>query len=193
MNRLILQKRKQLIFVSLATLLILAAAYHYMIRAQQQNLSGISESKQKAQQRLDLIKREIAASASFEKQLDQGQEQLNKLENGMCSGDLYSWSINMIRDFKVPYRIDIPQFSQIDGPRDMTLIPRFPYKQASLSVAGSGQFQELGRFIADFENRFPLMRIQNLVLEPETAGSGNASNEKLSFKMNVVMLVKPGA
>jgi Tfp pilus assembly protein PilO len=191
MNRLVQQKRKQLALVCLATLLVLAAAYHYMIRSQQQSLASISDSKQKAQQRLEMIKREIVAAERFEKQLEQGQEQLKKLENGMATGDLYSWSINTIRDFKLPYRIDIPQFSQIDGPRDMNLIPRFPYKQASLSVAGSGQFQDLGRFIADFENRFPYMRILNLAMEPETANS--EGGEKLSFRMDVVTLVKPGA
>ena len=191
MNRLIQQKRKQLALVCLGTLLVLAAAYYYMIRSQQQSLSSISDSKQKAQQRLDMIKREIVAAERFEKQLEQGREQLKKLEDGMVTGDLYSWSINMIRDFKLPYRIDIPQFSQIDGPRDMSLVPKFPYKQASLSVAGTGQFQDLGRFVADFENRFPYMRILNLVMEPENANS--ETSEKLSFKMDVVMLVKPAA
>jgi Tfp pilus assembly protein PilO len=191
MSQLIQHKRKQLVLVCLGTLLVLAAAYYYMIRSQQQSLASISSSKQKAQERLDMIKREIAAAERFEKQLEQGQDQLKKLENGMASGDLYSWSINMIRDFKLSYRIDIPQFSQIDGPRDMNLIPRFPYKQASLSVAGTGHFHDLGRFVADFENRFPYMRILNVVLEPETANNSETS-EKLSFKMDVVMLVKPG-
>lgn len=191
MSGLIKQKRKQLALVCLGTLLVLGAAYYYMIRSQQQALASISDSKQKAQQRLEMIKREIVSAERFEKQLEQGQEQLKKVENGMASGDLYSWSINMIRDFKISYRIDIPQFSQIDGPRDMNLIPKFPYKQASLSVAGTGQFHDLGRFVADFENRFPYMRILNLVLEPESAN--NEANEKLSFKMDVVMLVKPGA
>ncbi len=189
MNKTIKQKRNQLILVSLLTLLVLAGAYYWLIRSQQQDLRSLSDRNDKAQQRLSLIKREITAAETFECQLSERLQQLQKLENGMASGDLYSWSINTIRQFKLPYRIDIPQFSQIDGPREVTLIPRFPYKQATLSVAGTGHFQDLGRFIADFENQFSHMRIINLVLEPEAATT--EASEKLSFKMDIVTLVKP--
>jgi hypothetical protein len=48
----------------------------------------------------------------------------------------------------------------------------------------------LGRFIADFENTFPLMRVVNLSLEMNAAPTA-AERDKLAFKMDIITLVKP--
>ena len=50
MKQLLRQKRKQLILVSIVTLLTLAAAYNYLIRAQQRTLNELANQKQKAAQ-----------------------------------------------------------------------------------------------------------------------------------------------
>jgi len=51
----------------------------------------------------------------------------------------------------------------------VTLLPGFPYNQATVSMAGSAYFWDLGKFLAEFENRFPYARIQNLSWNPPTA------------------------
>ena len=71
-----------------------------------------------------------------EAELDQANKQLAAAEADMASGDLYSWAINNIRQFKQPYKVEMPQFSTIDGPKDFFMLPSFPYKQATLTVAG---------------------------------------------------------
>jgi hypothetical protein len=82
---------------------------------------------------------------------------------------------------------------------DVDLLPHFPYKQLKITVSGTAFYHDLGKFIADFENAFPHMRVVNLALEPATGGNSPASatsgaspgvNEKLSFKMDIVTLVK---
>ena len=47
---------------------------------------------------------------------------------------------------------------------DVGIIPKFPYRWATFHVKGSGYYQDLGRFFADFENNFPYFRVQNPVL-----------------------------
>src|SRR5207247_2212000 len=101
-----------------------------------------------------------------------------------------SWMLNLIRQFKLRYPVDIPQFSQQAEVREMTLLPKFPYQQASLTVGGSARYHDLGRFIADFENQYPYFRVLNLRMDPLPAQSGE--KEKLSFTMEIVALVKPG-
>src|ERR1051326_2430139 len=108
----------------------------------------------------------------------------------MASGDLYSWMVNNIRRFKLPYKIDLPQFSQPEV-KEMTLIPKFPYKQATLTVGGTAFFHDLGKFLADFENNFPYFRVLNLDMEPMPSVMGG-DKEKLTFKMDIVALIKPG-
>jgi hypothetical protein len=108
----------------------------------------------------------------------------------MANGDLYAWAINTLKQFRLPYHVEIPQFSQVDGPKDMSMLPSFPYKQATMTVSGTAQFYDFGRFIADFENQFPYIRVLNLTLEPVSA-MVPTDRERLSFKLEVAALVKP--
>jgi hypothetical protein len=71
---------------------------------------------------------------------------------------------------------------------DVDLIPQFPYKQAKISLSGVAFYHDLGKFISDFENTFPHMRIVNLTVEP--ANGTGADSEKLSFRLEIVALVK---
>jgi hypothetical protein len=74
----------------------------------------------------------------------------------------------------------------------MTMLPNFPYKQASITVLGTAHYHDLGRFVADFENQFPHIRLLNLSVEVAPAPAPGQV-EMLSFKVEIVTLVKPNA
>jgi hypothetical protein len=69
------------------------------------------------------------------------------------------------------------------------LLPNFPYKQITLTVAGTAHFHDLGRFLADLENQFPHVRLLNLGLDAN-APSATVEPETLSFKIDIVTLAK---
>jgi hypothetical protein len=133
----------------------------------------------------------IRNTSSLDSQLAVEGQKLADLEENMASGDLYSWMVNTLRQFKLSYKIDIPQFSTI-ATADMNMLPKFPYKQATMTINGTAYFHDLGRFVADFENRFPQIRIQNLDIQP-ASGLTQTDHEKLTFKMDIVALIKSGA
>jgi hypothetical protein len=192
MNNLTKNKRNRLIGVVLATVLVMSGLWFGLISFQQQRLAAIAGRRTVAERQRDVMEQTIRNASRIEADLVESGKQLSTLEGGMASGDLYSWVINTIRQFKTPYKVEVPQFSQIDGPRDMSMIPSFPYQQATLTVGGTAFFHDLGRFIADFENQFPYFRVLNLNLEP-FAAVGQGDHEKLSFKMDIAVLVKPSA
>ncbi len=192
MNKLSAEKRKQLVLVGLVTLSIVAGAAYGLIKPEYKRHDKLVQARKAAEGRLEEMKQTIENADQIEAQLCDTKKQLEKIEEGMATGDLYSWAINTIRQFKLPYKIDVPQFSQIDGPRDMAMLAGFPYKQATLTIGGTASFNEFGRFVSDFENQFPYARLSNLALEP-IAGVGAGDREKLSFKMQITALVKPGA
>jgi len=82
--------------------------------------------------------------------------------------------------------VDIPDIGHPDV-ETMDLLPSFPFKQVKFTITGKAYYHDLGKFIADFENTFPHIRVVNLQLQPDQA---NGSDEKLSFKMEVIALVK---
>jgi hypothetical protein len=131
----------------------------------------------------------VKNAVRIESDLAEAKQTLTQLESDVGpSGDLYSWVIGTVRTFKAPYKVEIPQFSQIGPITEMTMLPGFPYKQASMTVAGKAHYHELGRFLADFENRFPHIRILNLGLDVDATPQ---ESEMLAFRMDVVTLVKP--
>jgi hypothetical protein len=59
-------------------------------------------------------------------------------------------------------------------------------------LRGTALYRDFGRFIADFENKFPHMRVQNIEMEPAAQIAGaNTDPERLSFRLEIVALVNP--
>jgi hypothetical protein len=152
MNKLSKEKRNQLVLVVLVTVGLLVGLYFGVIRAQLDGQQRAKERTEAARQKLEMVKRAIATADTLEVQVAETGQRLAKLEDGMASGDLYSWVIDNIRKFNLNYKVEIPQFSAIDGPRDVLLLGQFPYRQASLTIGGTAEFYDLGRFLADFRN-----------------------------------------
>jgi len=182
-------KRNKLILVGLGTLVALAALWFGLIRTQRSSLAKLDQQKTQLENTLHDVRDAIGRADEIEAEVGSVSRQLAALEEGMASGDLYSWIINSIRRFKLPHKVDIPQFSQIVV-ADMNLLPKFPYKQATVTVAGTAYYHDLGKFVADFENEFPHSRVVKLEIEAASSPTEGES-EKLSFKMDIVTLIKP--
>jgi hypothetical protein len=195
MNRLSKEKRNQLVLVGIAFAIVLVGLWFGLISVLQNKVAKIAKNRDAAQQKLKMVQISIANAEALEAEVGEASARLSKLESSMASGDLYSWAINTLRQFKQPYeKVEIPQFSQIDGPKATSLLAGFPYQQASLTIGGTAYFADFGQFLADFENRFPYVRVQNLQLEPlAPAAASPDEHGKLSFRMDIIALVKPGA
>ncbi len=188
MNKLPKDKRNKLILVMMATALVLAGLYFGLIANQQDSLNALAAkagTERKKQADMDAA---IKNGRTLDSQLEQSSNALAASEENMASGDAYLWMVNTIRQFQSGYKVELPQISTITvGP--MTLLPRFPYKQLTITVGGTAYYHDLGQFIAAFENRFPEMRIQNLDVQP-SAAARSSDREKLTFKMDIVALLK---
>lgn len=191
MNKISKQKRTQFILVAVGTMAVVGGLWYSLIRYQQENLQKLDGQRKSAKDRLSQIQETIRNSKEIESELLVVSNKLAAQEEDMASGDLYSSMVNTIRKFKLPYKIDIPQLTSGGSQVEVNLLPKFRYKQVSLSISGTAFYFDLGRFVADFENRFPHSRVLNLDLAPASA-SRPEEKEKLSFRMDIVSLVKPG-
>jgi hypothetical protein len=186
------EKRNHLVLVALFTLVAIVGLYFGLIRVQHERLALLGRTKTDAAKKLQLVLGAIHQADQIKAELDEAKTAQAAAESDVASGDLYSWVINSLRGFKAPYKVEIPQFSQLSPVGDVNLLPSFPYKQATLTVAGVAHFHDLGKFLADFENQFPHTRLVNLTLDAN-APSQTGEAESLSFKMEIVTLVKPNA
>ena len=184
------EKLNRLILVILATLIAIAGLYFGLIRRQNESLVRLAQQKAAAAKKLQVIRDAIHRADQIKAQLDEAKTTLTAAESDIASGDLYAWVIDWLRQYKAPYKVEIPQFSQLGAPADVNLLPRFPYKQTTLTVAGTAHYHDLGRFLSDLENQFPHVRLLNLSLDVN-AISPSAETETLTFKLDIVTLAKP--
>jgi hypothetical protein len=191
MNKMPKEKRARIILVALVTVLVGGVLWVVLIsplRDQGVNTARrIGESRSK----LELGRKQLSSSNEVAMALTAVSGRLSQAEGTMASGDLYAWMIQAMNRFKTPYAVDIPQISR-EIPCDVGAYPNFPYKAATFVVRGTAYYHDFGRFLADFENNFPFIRVQNLELD---AGGGlkGEDTEKLQFKMELVTLIKPVA
>jgi Tfp pilus assembly protein PilO len=186
------EKRNQLIILSVIAVLVLVGIWYLLIRGQNVALAQISGKIAQARENQRRMVQTMKAADRISEDFEAAAEKMTVIEKGMATGDYYSWMYNTIKEFKNSYRVEIPQFSTVDV-GDCSLIYKFPYKQVRMTISGSAFYHDFGRFIADFENHFPHMRLQNLELS-SGATRGNSTDrerEKLSFRVDVIALAKP--
>jgi Tfp pilus assembly protein PilO len=191
MRKLPKEKRDKLVIVIVITAITLSSLKFGLIDYQNSRLATLAVKRKSLEKKLSDMENSIRNGNSLDSQLAVEGQKLADLEENMASGDLYSWMVNTLRQFKLSYKIDIPQFSTIST-ADMNMLPKFPYKQATMTINGTAYFHDLGRFVSDFENRFPQIRIQNLDIQP-ASGFTQGDREKLTFKLDIVALIKSGA
>jgi len=182
-------KRNQLIMVLLSTTALICAVYFLLIGPQNDDNQKLVKSAADKEDELGKMKSIIKQAAVTASQLTDVSNQLNHAETDIATGDAYAWTYDTIRQFKSAYPVDIPGVGQ-PTISDVDILPDFPYKQIRVSMNGTAYYHDLGKFVADFENNFPHMRLVNLSTEP-AGGTDSDSSEKLQFRMDVIALVKP--
>jgi len=185
MKKLPKEKRNQVILVWLLVAGLVVAWVFVVLQYQLDSKHRAGQSLIKQIDQYKAMTNQLARAEHVQAEMDVAAQKLDALEYRMADGDVFSWAVNTLRDFKQGRNVDLPQISQPNVTKN-TLLPGFPYDQASLTVAGSAYFHDLGMFIAALENEFPFARICNLDIQPKS-GDG----EKLSFKMDIIFLKKP--
>jgi Tfp pilus assembly protein PilO len=192
MKRLTKQKRDQLILVTLVILTVLIGLWFLAIRIQKEGLNTLRGEKVEKETKETQMRDKINTSKSVEAELTNVASKLVEKEESMVSGDPYASLVNTIRKFKLHYKLEIPQFSPAASVTDVDLLPKFPYKQIKISISGTGYYEEIGKFVADFENEYTSSRVLNLELSPSSTAGGEGK-EKLNFRMDIVALVASGS
>ena len=192
MNKLPKEKRDRLLLVAIGTAAVCVGIWFGLINTQKRALVNLARLNQEQQSKVDNANRLVSNSHQIGKNLDVISQKLKSCEDSMASGDMYSWIILTINKFRADRKVEIPQFSR-EVPTEVGVLPKFPYRAALFNVRGTAYFHDFGKFIADFENAFPFIRIQNLELEAAASSSATSTGdpEKLAFRMEIVTLVNP--
>src|SRR6266516_5684122 len=199
MARLSKEKRNRLILVIIMTIAIGIGLWYGIISTRKQALEEAKARIRAAIDKLEKAKTLVKQTDKAEAQLAAAMDKLKLVEDSMASGvDHYTWAIHLFEQARARHEVKIIETTRpVKG--DVGLLAQFPYQAAIFTVRGTGHYHDFGKFLADFENSFPYFRVQNLslapgsdsVVGPETPTAATGV-ENLSFRMEIVALIKPG-
>ncbi len=199
MARLSKEKRNRLILVIILTIAIGVGLWYGIITTRKERLEEAKGSIRAAIDKLEKAKALVKQADKAEAQVAVAMNKLKVVEDSMASGaDHYTWAIKLFEEARARHEVKIIETTRpVKG--DVGLLAQFPYQAAIFTVRGTGHYHDFGKFLADFENSFPYFRVQNLSLAPgldSVAGTDTSTaatgEENLSFRMEIVALIKPG-
>ena len=195
MPRLSKEKRDRLILVIILTSAVTLGLWYGIITTRKQRLEATKASTRAAFDRLEKAKSLLKQSDKAESQLADALNKLAVVEESMASGvDHYTWAILLLEKARAGHEVKIIEVTRpVKG--EVGVLAQFPYPAAIFTVRGSGFYHDFGKFLADFENSFPYFRVQNLSLAPAldsvVGPDTSTASESLSFRMEIVALIKP--
>ena len=199
MARLSKEKRDKLILVVIFSISICVSLWYGIITTRKDRLAEIKANIRAAITKLEKAKTLVKQADKAEAQVAAAITKLKVVEDTMASGvDHYTWAIKLLEEARARHDVKIIETTRpVKG--DVGLLPQFPYQAAIFTVRGAGHYHDFGKFLADFENSFPYFRVQNLSLSvgSDSIGGSDAPTavtgvENLSFRMEIVALIKPG-
>lgn len=189
------EQRDKLIRVGVATAIVLGCIWLFGINALKLELSDV-------RMKIDPISMQWARFWTKKLWVDRTREELDatrKLlaaqEDAMAPTDKLKWFRNTLEGFVPRYGINVKNLSSEPQIGEVGLLPQFPYQAATFTVQAATQYQDLGRFLRDFENHFPYIRVVNLSIDLKNEGAAEGTRggaPKLGVRMEMMTLVKPG-
>jgi hypothetical protein len=197
MAKLSKDKRDRLILVMIGTIAVLAGLWYGVIKTRQEAIEDNKRRLLAAIDNLDKATKRVKQAEKVEAELEAATRKLKAIEDTMASGADYSWALLLLEKARAGHDVNIIDVTR-PAKGDVGVLAQFPYDAAIFSVRGTAYYHQFGKFLADFENRFPYFRVQNLSLGAGVENVGGtdgvnarAADEKLTFRMEIIALIKP--
>jgi Tfp pilus assembly protein PilO len=198
------EKKERLIAVCLGTGLLLALLNFFLIGFQQDRLAELERAISDRKDKVAKADQMVRMSARIAEKLEQTRKAVQEQEALMPSLDQYRWVVETIPPFMHARNVQFEECTPKPKVQNVTLLPKFStYKTAAFTIKASATFHDFGKFLAEFENQYQYVTIENLKIRPVGSRAGKLSTHRiplnddpeqphvLEFDMQVVCLI-PG-
>lgn len=185
-------KRHSLIALCVASVVLIGALAWLVVIPLRAKVKTEVRRMAEVQDKLQNARRTIKQAEQIEADLQAASQHLEALEQSVAQGDCYRWLVNALLAFHGSFDVEVTQVEQPVMLAEVPLPPKVPYKAATCVVTGTGTYHAFGFFLAEFENRYPLIRLQSLELAPAPYVEVDPKAPgKLTFTLRLLVLVKP--
>jgi Tfp pilus assembly protein PilO len=213
MNKLPKEKRDKIVLICVGAFLLCALLWYFLISSQNESIDKYRASildLQSKVHRAEMLSKRAALVAS---ELAKVQSEITEAEAEMIPIEQLSgnkWLLDtltaFINDRRHAIRIVHITKDAVAG-KQFLLLPKFAYSGAAYDVELRGYYHDFGKFLADFENHFPYMNVQQLQMWPVATPKGatvasaetakdlaiGPEREQLRISLRFVVLFKPSA
>jgi len=197
MNKISKDKRDKLILICIAAAAIIAILYFFVLVDMQDEQATLGTRLISMRDKVDKSQRLLKRQAELNGHLEELRKELNERQVVMPRpGEDHVWFMKIMEDRRSKFNLDI---GDIRNPEawDPGVLPKFPFKAVSFNVTLIGGYTDFGRFLADFENNFPYMRVQLMNVTPDIAQTAVGATQgatddrgRLCFNFRVISLIK---
>ena len=196
MNKLSKDKRDKLILTCIAVVAVVSVIYFFVLSDMKDEQATLNTKLISARDKIDKAERVIKRQAFFDQEMAQLRSTLSSRQAQMPRpGEDHVWFLKIMEDRRGAYNLDISEIRNPE-PWEPGILPNFPFRGVSFNVTLVGGYTDFGRFLADFENAYPFMRVQMMSIipdmQPGPLGSTQATqaSNKLRFNFRVVSLIR---
>lgn len=177
------EKVQKLLLIGILTLIGVSAIYLFWISGQYDKWTGNREKIAKLIPQIDAAERSEQAEAQNESLRRELTALIETQRMSMVTGDLFSWGLREITLFAEKYPVQLVSLRpgiRLPHPREGGL------ETYGITVDLKGEYDDLGRFIADMENHFSTAYVRSLNF---SAGDGSIGGRQVN--MEVAFLIWP--
>jgi len=195
MNKLPKDKRDKLLLICFAIVGIVLVLYFLVLSDMKDEQAVLGTKLTSLKDKIDKSEMLMKKQSDFQAHSEQLRKALNDRQAQMPKpGEDHVWFLRIMEDRRAKFNLDISVIRNPE-PADPGVLPKFPFKGVAFNVTLIGGYTDFGRFLADFENSYPYMRVQILSVSPDlqqgTGAGGSAEDaSKLRFNFRVISLVK---
>jgi Tfp pilus assembly protein PilO len=196
MNKLSKDKRDKLILTCIAVVGAMAVIYFFVLSDMKDELATLNTRLVSARDKIEKAERVIKRQPYFDEEMAQLRGALNARQAQMPRpGEDHVWFLKIMEDRRGAYNLDISEIRNPE-PWEPGILPNFAFRGVAFNVTLVGAYTDFGRFLADFENAYPYMRVQLMSIIPDVpmgasgAPPANQGSGKLRFSFRVVSLIK---
>jgi Tfp pilus assembly protein PilO len=207
MSKLPKEKRDKLILVILGAIGVAGILYTFILSNQKDTLGSLNAKITTTRDKLGKAERLVKSAPTIQERLKEGRDTLEARQKDMVpDGQEFYTFFKLFDQFRHQEKLQTSFIGSISKPEfdNPGVLPKIPYKAAIFGIRASGYFKDIGKFIADFENAYPYMRVQGLRLQPEGTmrfvptgttqePAAPAANETLIGDFKVVTMIKRNA
>lgn len=184
------EQRQKLLLTAVGAIAAVGVIYYTLIGSQLARLKIEKEAAAQYEGKVAEAERLLKMADTYRLEFEETDAKLKAIEDTMAppNSDLYAWMFKLVKKYQEGHKVAVLHVSS-ELPCEVGVFPQFPYQAIPASIDGQGNYHDIGKFVADFENQFPYFRVQNLELKP--LGGATAAEEKglLSFKLDIVALI----